>query len=204
MKVQEREERRGEQGKGRTEEKDKLLETAEKKEEEDSGAYERASEILKDQKLSPLSLLRGLVVQPACLPACLTCRLLYRARGGQWIALNDTKARELRLGMKPLASHNRLLLRIKSCKKREKQLWSALSLSLPPSYSLFSVSRTLFCPHASFMLSLSRTPVSRSISRLSSPLYETWYCHIRSHCSNDVSHCQRMNLTQHTHTSVTL
>lgn len=82
MKVQEREERRGEQGKGRTEEKDKLLETAEKKEEEDSGAYERASEILKDQKLSPLSLLRGLVVQPACLPACLTCRLLYRAQGG--------------------------------------------------------------------------------------------------------------------------
>lgn len=38
MKVQEREERRGEQEKGRTEEKDKLLETAEKKEEEDSGA----------------------------------------------------------------------------------------------------------------------------------------------------------------------
>lgn len=50
-------------------------------------------------------------------------------RGGQWISLNDTKARELRLGIKSLASHKLLLLGIKSSKEREKQLWSAFSFS---------------------------------------------------------------------------
>jgi len=54
----------------------------------------------------------------------------YTAQGGQWSSLNDTKARELRLGLKLLASHNLLLLRIKSYETRKKQLWSALSFSL--------------------------------------------------------------------------
>lgn len=67
-------------------------------------------------------------------------------RGGQWISLNDTKARELRLGMKPLASHNLLLLGIKSSKGGEKQLWSALFFSpLSLFLGLFSVLTPFSC-----------------------------------------------------------
>lgn len=77
-----------------------------------------------------LSVLRGLVVQgsPACLPG------MYTAQGGQWISLNDTKARELRLGMKPLTSHNLPLLQIKRHEKSEKNSFDLPSLSLlsPP------------------------------------------------------------------------
>lgn len=65
---------------------------------------------------------------PACLPG------MYTAQGGQWISLNDTKARELRLGMKPLTSHNLPLLQIKRHEKSEKNSFDLPSLSLlsPP------------------------------------------------------------------------
>lgn len=68
----------------------------------------------------------------ACLPACLPG--MYTAQGGQWISLNDTKARELRLGMKPLTSHNLPLLQIKRHEKSEKNSFDLPSLSLlsPP------------------------------------------------------------------------
>lgn len=57
-------------------------------------------------------------------------------REGQSISFNDTKAGELWLRMKQLASHNLLLVEIKSCTKWEKQLWSGCPSPHPSPSSL--------------------------------------------------------------------
>lgn len=136
------------------------------------------------------------------------CRLpalpagMYTAQGGQWIPLNDTKARKLRLGdeaaciAQPPAAPNQELQ-----KARKTALICPLFLSLSPSllFLWFSLSFRLFSS------SLCREPL---LSLHLAPLLElctTWYYHISSHCSNDVSCSRRINLTHHTHTfAVTL
>lgn len=114
------------------------------------------------------------------LPGCLVG--MYTAQGGQWISPNNTKARELRLWMKQLASHNLPLLGIKSSRKREKQLWSALS------FTLFLALSSL-PPHFALPLSSAISSVHQQPSILLSRLITTYY-NIRSHCSCDIC-CSR-------------
>lgn len=165
-------ETRGEQEEESTEEKDKLLQTAEKKEERKRRLRsmwdsKQASKIRYEDKLFSLS---GFLSH-----FCVAwlCRLagMYTAQGGQWISLNDTKARKLRLGMKPLHHTTSRCCESRAAKKWEKQLWSALTFS--PSLPLLSLYGSLSRPSALFYALFIMNPFSRSISRLSSFPYET-------------------------------
>lgn len=133
MKVQERA-LRGQQEKRSIEEWDKLLETA-KKEINKKGWRLRS---MWESKCDTV----GSETFPSLVCVAWLCSLpgMYsiQPRGGQWISLNDTKARELRLGMKPLAQPP--AARNQEQQRRKKQLWSALSFSpLSVFLRLFSV-----------------------------------------------------------------